>query len=132
MLSALGPPDDRIHGLKKGADDSLSKPFAAKEHLLRINSPVGPGQCPAVQLDKCYEAHEIDEIFFHPVLTKLQNEGDLHSSAEGMQRFSPAPYHAAGLTLSRKQLARDNGSLVDVNNSLSLSLSLSMRISKLR
>ena len=38
ILSALGHVDDKIYGLENGAVDYMTKPFAPKELLLRINN----------------------------------------------------------------------------------------------
>ncbi|HWK74914.1 MAG TPA: response regulator transcription factor [Povalibacter sp.] len=38
ILSALGTVDDRVHGLKAGGDDYLTKPFALSELLARIEA----------------------------------------------------------------------------------------------
>jgi two-component system OmpR family response regulator len=38
ILSALGTVDDRVHGLKAGGDDYLTKPFALTELLARIEA----------------------------------------------------------------------------------------------
>ena len=38
MLTAMGENNDKIHGLKTGTDDYLSKPFEPEELFLRINN----------------------------------------------------------------------------------------------
>jgi two-component system phosphate regulon response regulator OmpR len=58
ILTARGLPDDRIEGLRLGADDYLAKPFEPRELLLRIEAilrraavrpagsePIGLGDC---------------------------------------------------------------------------------------
>lgn len=41
FLTAYGTPEDRIHGLELGADDYMTKPFAFRELLLRIQNMLG-------------------------------------------------------------------------------------------
>jgi DNA-binding response OmpR family regulator len=38
FLTARGTPEDRIHGLELGADDYMTKPFAFRELLLRVQN----------------------------------------------------------------------------------------------
>lgn len=47
FLSARGDADDRIKGLETGADDYISKPFNAKELLLRIGNMLNRSDTPA-------------------------------------------------------------------------------------
>ena len=44
FLSAKNTPADRINGLKKGADDYLTKPFELEELILRINKLIERGR----------------------------------------------------------------------------------------
>jgi two-component system OmpR family response regulator len=47
VLSALGSVDERIEGLQAGGDDYLTKPFALRELLARIEALLRRGQVPA-------------------------------------------------------------------------------------
>lgn len=47
FLSARGDAEDRVKGLETGADDYLSKPFNAKELLLRISNMLNRSDIPA-------------------------------------------------------------------------------------
>jgi two-component system, OmpR family, phosphate regulon response regulator OmpR len=38
LLTAMGEPEDRIHGLEAGVDDYLTKPFEPRELVLRISA----------------------------------------------------------------------------------------------
>jgi two-component system phosphate regulon response regulator OmpR len=38
LLTAMGEPEDRVNGLKQGADDYLAKPFEPRELVLRIRN----------------------------------------------------------------------------------------------
>jgi len=58
ILTARGAPDDRIEGLRTGADDYLAKPFEPRELVLRIEAILrrsGPvtGEEQPVRLGRC-------------------------------------------------------------------------------
>jgi two-component system OmpR family response regulator len=48
LLTALGETDDRVEGLRKGADDYMSKPFSLQELLARVEA-LGRRQRPSHQ-----------------------------------------------------------------------------------
>lgn len=128
MLSALGAPDDRIHGLEVGADDYLTKPFTAKELMLRIERLLGQVAPGSAVLDLSQVCFQIADVLFNASELRLIS-GDVEltlsrGEAVLLSKFCQSP----GLILSREQLARGSGSIVDV----STSRSLDMRVSKLR
>ncbi|MFL6550093.1 MAG: winged helix-turn-helix domain-containing protein [Povalibacter sp.] len=52
ILSALGTVDDRVHGLKAGGDDYLTKPFAFAELLARIEALSRRGSTSAAEVTR--------------------------------------------------------------------------------
>ncbi|HEY5808597.1 MAG TPA: winged helix-turn-helix domain-containing protein [Povalibacter sp.] len=52
ILSALGTVDDRVHGLKSGGDDYLTKPFAFNELLARIEALSRRGSASAAEVTR--------------------------------------------------------------------------------
>jgi two-component system, OmpR family, response regulator len=52
ILSALGTVDDRVHGLKAGGDDYLTKPFALSELLARIEALSRRGSASVTELTR--------------------------------------------------------------------------------
>ena len=47
LLTAMGEAEDRIEGLKRGADDYLAKPFEPRELVLRLQAILRRGREPA-------------------------------------------------------------------------------------
>ncbi len=104
MLTALGDLVDKVVGLRTGADDYLTKPFAAAELLARIEallrraSPTGPG---LVGISDPYRFGDI-EVRFREV--EVLREGEpVHLSARMFEllRFF---IQRRGETLSRNEL----------------------------
>lgn len=54
MLTAKDTPKDRIHGLKRGADDYLTKPFNLEELLLRVGKLIKRSQKQVRPLDEIF------------------------------------------------------------------------------
>src|SRR5438128_8672856 len=67
ILTARGTEDDRVRGLKMGADDYVVKPFSARELLARVEavlrrSASQPGAVPAAKLGRAVIDFERREV----------------------------------------------------------------------
>ena len=116
MLTARGEPEDRIEGLRTGADDCLAKPFEPEELLLRIEAilrraesrPTSTGAEP-LSLGRCR---------FDPDRGELTCEGEVVRLTEAevslLKRLARSPHEA----VDRLELAREtvdpSGRAVDV------------------
>ena len=63
MLTARGAVEDRVHGLKIGADDYLGKPFETAELLARVEALLrrsGPPAAPPKALPFCFGPAQVD------------------------------------------------------------------------
>jgi two-component system response regulator ResD len=72
MLTARGEPDDRIVGLEVGADDYVSKPFSARELVMRVKAVLRRTQpSPAPQ-----ETLTLDGLVLNPVAREAHRDGE--------------------------------------------------------
>ncbi|MFO7629588.1 MAG: response regulator transcription factor [Prochlorococcaceae cyanobacterium] len=131
MLSALGAPTDRVHGLEVGANDYLAKPFLCRELQLRIEHLLAIAAAGVKELSPRTQGQgfRLASLLFNPNnQTLLTASEDVVALSRGDTALLEAFCKAPGLILSREQLAQASGSLVDASNSRSLDV----RISKLR
>lgn len=72
MLTARGEPDDRIVGLEVGADDYVSKPFSARELVMRVKAVLRRAeQAPIAQ-----ETLAFDGLVLDPVAREARRDGE--------------------------------------------------------
>ena len=104
MLTAQAEPDDRIRGLETGVDDYLSKPFDARELLLRINNI----------LKRRVDAEEVSDVVnmgpfvFHVTRGELKKDEVTIRLTERERELLRQFAQRAGETIQRHELAADD------------------------
>ncbi|MET0295593.1 MAG: response regulator [Phenylobacterium sp.] len=114
MLTARGLPEDRIEGLKTGADDYLPKPFEPEELVLRIRAILRrAGEPPAARA-----VLSLGHCSFDLARGELTCDGAAVRLTEGEQSLLKALARAPHEAIDRLELARDtvdpSGRAVDV------------------
>ncbi|MEB3166090.1 MAG: response regulator transcription factor [Cyanobacteriota bacterium] len=141
ILSGLASADHRVEGLAAGANDYLAKPFCFPELMWRIERLLQSAPPRPIQVSQPLLI-PIGPLTLDPADGRLRSGAPSHpdagavaGGAHGQVRLSRgdralllALLQAPGAVLSRQQLARASGSLVDV----ATSRSLDVRLSRLR
>jgi len=113
MLTARGLPEDRIEGLKLGADDYLPKPFEPEELVLRIEAILRRGAAPRPG------AHvTLGRSRFDPARGELVTDGVAVRLTEAevalLRRLARAPHEAVERLELARETADPSGRAVDV------------------
>ncbi|MEO0982408.1 MAG: response regulator [Pseudomonadota bacterium] len=100
LLTARGDPDDRINGLKLGADDYLAKPFEPEELALRVQA-ILRRQAPAEPVDE----FSMSGLVFNIARGELKSGDRRVRLTEAELQLLTALARHAGEPVSREQLA---------------------------
>ncbi len=102
LLTALGEIDDRISGLRAGADDYLPKPFEPKELVLRLQAILRRSAKPVAVDLPCFK---IGRWAFDPKRDELRDGDDILQLTATELALIRALAGRGGQVMSRKELA---------------------------
>jgi two-component system, OmpR family, phosphate regulon response regulator OmpR len=128
IVSAQAGLEDRIQGLEAGCNDYLAKPVSPRELELRIENLLRVNHGSTIQISEISSHYLIGKLRFAPAAATISHGCLTTRLSRGESALLAIFCESPTLILTREQLVRASGSLVDVSNSRSLD----MRISKLR
>ncbi len=120
LLTARGLPEDRIHGLERGADDYLQKPFEPRELLLRAATLIRRAQ----PFMKERQELKFGDCIFTPGRGELRRAGDLIKLTSSELALLRALAQKPGEAISREALAE--------KASASMERSVDVQVTRLR
>ncbi len=100
LLTARGQPDERIDGLRRGADDYLAKPFEPEELALRIAAILRRAAPEAPP-----EEIRLSDMIFHVSKGELRRDGRLVRLTDSESQLLRILAARAGAPVSRHELA---------------------------
>jgi DNA-binding response OmpR family regulator len=129
ILSGMGEPNQRIEGLATGANDYLCKPFRLRELLWRIERLLQTTHPSLMRPSSQEGVIPLGPLTLEPTQGCLRNAaGSALELSRGDCALLLGFLQAPEAVLSREQLARASGSLVN----LATSRTLDVRLSRLR
>ena len=115
MLTARGETTDRIEGLKRGADDYLTKPFEPEELALRIAAVLR-----RVVVEEPVEEIEMSGLIFNLAREELKDGDKLVRLTDGETQLLKILAENAGEPVSRETLA--NGTSAGADRSVDVQI----------
>ena len=109
MLTAMGDVEERIAGLKSGADDYISKPFEPRELLIRIEKLINRTKHLKKMLNNCI-------IYFgqteYDVANNTLSKNDIHIVlSSGESKLLNILIDNLGIAINRQELAKLCGNI---------------------
>src|SRR5581483_11594840 len=108
MLTARGEEDDKVRGLRLGADDYVAKPFSQRELLSRIQAVIRRAEAPPLVAKTTVEVDEDLTVDFSRAEVFLKGRRAQRSTPESRLRYSDVASHAGGV-LHRTILEKRRG-----------------------
>jgi two-component system phosphate regulon response regulator OmpR len=105
MLTAMGDVEDRISGLKSGADDYLPKPFEPMELLLRIERVLER----VYKQKRSLEVVRFGQLEFNSRTGDLTDSGEVVALTSNEAKLLKLLSQSLGKPISREQLAQECG-----------------------
>lgn len=104
MLSARGETYDKIHGFESGADDYVTKPFVAKELMLRVAAIINRAKCGGAVESDIFETDKLKVDFTARLVYVNGVKADLSPKEYDLLFFM---VKNKGIALSRERLLNE-------------------------